>query len=264
MDIPQYEREYRIHVYETSPDERVSIYSLFNYMQDIAAEHAIKLGFGRDDLMKQNQFWVLSRMYAVLGDLPFRDETIIVKTWPFGTENVFALRFYELRFADGRPISSASSSWLILDASTKRIQRPGQTLAMYNSLRESLPLPVRTASRLDEVSSGGSLSSEFKVKMSDLDVNLHTNNVNYLKWTIDSYDFDFMMKHVPASVEINYLAESMLGEKIIIRTSGETGSPLLFRHSITRSADNRELCRIRIEWKERINRQINDNYENIP
>ncbi len=86
----QFEKEYRIHVYETGPDERVNLCSLFNYMQDIASEHAVKLGFGRDDLMKKNHFWVLSRMYAVISDRPFWDETIIVKTWPNGTDNVFA------------------------------------------------------------------------------------------------------------------------------------------------------------------------------
>jgi len=84
-------------------------------------------------------------------------------------------------------------------------------------------------------------------------VNLHTNNVNYLKWTIDAYDFDFMMKHVPSSVEINYLAESMLGENIIIRSSREAGNGLFYRHSIFRTTDSRELCRIRLEWKEHKN-----------
>src|SRR4030042_4531994 len=100
----QFEKEYRVHVYETDPDERVNLFSLFDYMKDIAAEHAIKLGFGRDDLLKRNHFWVLSRMYAEISNWPFRGETIIVKTWPSGTENVFALRFFEIRFADGREI----------------------------------------------------------------------------------------------------------------------------------------------------------------
>ena len=43
---------------------RLNLYSLFNYLQDIASDHAVKLGFGRDDLMRENRFWVLSRMYA--------------------------------------------------------------------------------------------------------------------------------------------------------------------------------------------------------
>jgi len=253
MEIPQFEREFRIHVYETSADERVNLCSLFNYMQDLAAEHAIKLGYGRDDLMRGNHFWVLSRMFAVISEWPFRDETIIVRTWPYGTDSIFALRFYEVLFPDIRIIASASSSWLILDAKTRKIQRPDQNLTRYNSIKEQTGMPLRIASRLDEASPDGDLSSEFRVKPSDLDVNLHTNNVNYLKWTTDVYDFDFMMKHVPSSVEINYLAESMLGENIIIRTSREAGNGLFFRHSIFRTSDSRELCRIKLGWKERKN-----------
>jgi acyl-ACP thioesterase len=253
MVIPQIEREYRVHVYETSADERLNTCSLFNYMQDIATAHAIELGYGRDELMKNNHLWVLSRMYAVIKERPFRGETILVRTWPYGTDNVFALRFYEIRFPDGRIIASASSSWLVIDATTKRIQRPDQTLMIYNPARESAELPVRIASKLDEASRDGEISPEFRVKLSDLDVNLHANNVNYLKWTLDSYDFDFTMKNVPSSVEINYLAESMLDDIISIKTSGEANSKLSFRHSIIRQADSRVLCRIGIEWKELIN-----------
>jgi len=88
MTIPHFEREFRVHVYETFVDEKANICALFNYMQDIAAEHAIRLGYGRDDLMKENNFWVLSRMYAEISEYPFRDERITVKTWPFGTDNV--------------------------------------------------------------------------------------------------------------------------------------------------------------------------------
>ena len=89
---------------------------------------------------------------------------------------------------------------------------------------------------------------EFKVKISDLDVNLHTNNVNYLKWTIDSYDFEFMINHAPTSVEINYLAESKAGDRIYIRTSEDTDSKLIYYHSVIRENDNKELCRIMLGW----------------
>ena len=140
MDKQQFEKEYRVHVYETSPDENVNICSLFNYMQDVAAIHAIKLGYGRDELMKNNNFWVLSRMYGEIAEYPFRNEKIIVKTWPYGTDNVFSLRFFELRLPDGRIIAKASSSWLIIDAK-QADTAPGHSSA--NSLREASLIPVR-------------------------------------------------------------------------------------------------------------------------
>ncbi len=70
--------------------------------------------------MKQNHFWVLSRMYASLSDWPVWNETIVVRTWPSGVDKLFAMRNYELRFKDGRNIGSASSSWLIIDRTTKK------------------------------------------------------------------------------------------------------------------------------------------------
>jgi medium-chain acyl-[acyl-carrier-protein] hydrolase len=250
METPHLEKKYRIFVYDTGPDERVNLCSLFDYMQDIAAEHAIKLGYGRDELVKRNHFWVLSRMYAVISDWPFRGDTVIVKTWPAGTDGIFALRYYEISFPDGKNIATASSSWLIVDRTTKKIQRPDEQLTRYNSDSLHSNATVRTAMKLAETSEKGQQSGLFRVKISDLDANLHTNNVNYLKWVNDSYDLDFVMNHIPASAEINYLAESKFGEEIMIRTSKEEESRISFRHSVVRKDDNRELCRIRLEWNE--------------
>jgi hypothetical protein len=56
MELLQFEKEYKIHVYDTGPDGKLSLVTLFNYMQDIASEHAIKLNFGRDDLMDMGSF----------------------------------------------------------------------------------------------------------------------------------------------------------------------------------------------------------------
>ena len=81
-------------------------------------------------------------------------------------------------------------------------------------------------------------------------MNLHTNNVRYLKWAGDSYNLDFVMNNEPQSAEINYLAESRFDEEIMIRTSVENQNVSFYNHSIFRTNDNKELCRIRIGWTE--------------
>ena len=248
MELQQLEKEYIVHVYETGPDGRLSLHSLFNYMQDIASDHAVLLGFGRDDLMKSNHFWVLSRMYAEISELPQWDDKILVKTVPTGTDKLFAIRNYEVRFSDGRLIAFASSSWLIIDRTTKKIQRPGELLSQYNSISQ-YNSSIRIAEKLSELPGEGLLSSEFKVKISDLDINLHTNNVKYLNWVTDTYDLNFVMHHFPCSAEINYLAESKFNEEIVIRTLKEASNNHFFSHSVLRTSDNKELCRIRLEWK---------------
>jgi medium-chain acyl-[acyl-carrier-protein] hydrolase len=255
MEVPQMSKKYRVYVYETGPEGRVNLWALFNYMQDIASEHAVNLGFGRDDLLKKNHFWVLSRMYAEIHDLPFWNNEIVVKTWPCGIDMFFALRNYELNYPDGKKIASASSSWLIIDRTTKKIQRPGDLLSQYNHVNQEIRSDIRVAGKLTEASPDGQVSQVSKVRISDLDINLHTNNVNYLKWVCDTYDLDFIRNHFPCSAEINYLAESVYDEDIFVRTSEEQGTNIFFNHSVFRKNDNKELCRIRIEWKkERTNK----------
>jgi acyl-ACP thioesterase len=250
MDSLQFEKEYRIHVYETGPDGKLNLYSLFNYMQDIASDHAIRLGFGRDDLMRDNRFWVLSRIYSEVEIWPLWEETIMIKTWPNGTDKLFALRNYEVSYPDGRHIASGTSSWLILDRTTKRVQRPDSILATYNPNLHQEASPIRYASKLENNCQDGKVSAVYKVKISDLDVNLHTNNVRYLNWVCDTYDLDFIMKNEPQSAEINYLAESKYDEEVIIRTSSESDRNNCYCHSISRTGDNKELCRLRIEWRQ--------------
>jgi medium-chain acyl-[acyl-carrier-protein] hydrolase len=249
MELLQFEKEYRIHVYETGPDGKLNLYSLFNYMQDIASDHAIKLGFGRDDLMRDNRFWVLSRIYAIIDRCPLWEDTIILKTWPNGTDKLFALRNYEVKFPDGRQIARGTSSWLILDRTTKKVQRPDSILSQYNPNLHTENSSLRYASKIEPSPENGRISSSFRIKVSDLDVNLHTNNVMYLKWAGDSYDLDFIMNNDPQSAEINYLAESRFDEEIMIKTSVENENGSLYNHSIFRTSDNKELCRLRIEWK---------------
>lgn len=250
MDLLQFEKEYRVHVYETGPDGKLSLYSLFNYLQDIASDHAVKLGFGRDDLMRDNRFWVLSRMYAEIDEWPLWGKNIIVKTWPNGTEKLFAMRNYEVKYSDGRHIASGTSSWLILDRTTKKIQRPDSILAEYNPNLTADKSPIRNAQKLEQTVLDGSNSLLFRIKVSDLDVNLHTNNVRYLKWASDVYNLEFVMRNAPQSAEINYLAESVYDEEIMIRTAEDPDNDRFYNHSIFRVADNKELCRIRIEWND--------------
>ena len=250
-ELFQYEKEYRVNVYETDPDGMLSLAALFNYMQDIASDHAEKLGFGREDLMKNHWFWALSRMYAEIDQWPRWRDTIILKTWPNGTDKLFALRNYEVRFSDGRLAGRGTSSWLVLDYATRRIQRPESALSHFKRNFESQGSPLRYAVKLEPQDMETVQTESFRVKVSDLDINLHTNNVRYLHWINDTYDLDFIMKNSPKSVEINYLSESLFNEEMVISTSADIHAGGFYNHAILRKQDNKELCRIRIVWNHR-------------
>lgn len=249
MDLRTFEKNYRIHVYETGPDGKLALPSLFDYLQDIASDHAVRLGYGRDDLLKLNQFWVLSRICAETAEMPEWGKTVTVKTWPRGVDKLFALRDFEVHDTEGRLIAAASSSWLIIDRKTRRIQRPDNTLSNFKpdpDLKNALP---RNAQKIELARVETRNVSFFKVRLSDLDINLHTNNTRYLKWVIDTLTPEFIMNNIPVFTEINYLAESRFNEEIVI-SMYETGDKNReTSYSVTRQPDDAELCRVRIFWR---------------
>jgi medium-chain acyl-[acyl-carrier-protein] hydrolase len=248
MEKVEYEKSYKIPVYDIGFNGKLSPFALFNFLQDIASEHAVLLKFGKDDLNKENRFWVLSRIAAQIQTWPGWEETVIVKTWPRGTEKLFALRDYEVTYPDGRIVALASSSWLVVDLTTRRVQRPDSVLTSFNTgfpVRSSLG---RNAEKIEKLTEDFVTSKPIRVNISDLDINLHVNNVIYLKWITDSYDLDFRMTHFPLSVEINYLAESRINDEIIIKTSADKNNGKVYNHSVVRAVDNTELCRVQAEW----------------
>jgi acyl-ACP thioesterase len=250
MEYPTLEKNYEIHVYETGPDGRLNLNSLFDYYQDIASDHALKLGYGRESLLKQNQFWVLSRIYTEISELPSWGESVIIKTWPRGTDRLFALRDFEISYPAGQILTKATSSWLIIDRDTKRIRKPDDNLSRLNSGSDSESAVLRNARKLEPVGETGKRKSAFTVRISDLDINLHTNNAKYLEWIADSYELDFILGNIPLSAEINYLAESHVNDPVAVTLTEDSGNDdCTFNHSIMRTSDNTELCRVRIKWK---------------
>ena len=277
--IMELEQKFRIHNYETDTAGSMSPPALFNYLQDIAATHAKGLNWGKENLMKKNQFWVLSRMLVDMDKLPDGGSEIVIKTWPRGVDGIFAMRDFEIRDSGGSRIGGASSAWLVVDAGTRRPVRPGgmlkdlgERVTDTKSLdRNPVKLPAPGESQYNTI--------PFPVKYSDLDTNLHVNNVRYLQWALDAYPLDFRIKNEIRGVEVNYLSESLPGDEVYIGISGEedghseedgnsgkdgysdedrnsgkersNGEEQRFFHTVKRSGDNKELCRIRVRWIER-------------
>jgi medium-chain acyl-[acyl-carrier-protein] hydrolase len=256
MEKLEYEKSYKIPVYEIGFDGQLSPHSLFKYLQDIASEHAVLLGFGKEELLKENHFWVLSRIAAKIYKWPEWEDTIIVRTWPRGTDRLFAIRDFEIVYPDGRPLAMASSSWVVVDLMTRRVQRPNSLLTSFNS---DLPVKIalgRNCTKLEPPSDNYVLTSPFRVQISDLDINLHVNNVIYSKWIADSYDLEFRKLHYASFVEINYLTESRLHDEIIIKTSADKNNDKVYNHSVVRTVDNAELCRVQMQWEDCPQRKV--------
>lgn len=252
----EFEKSYTIPVYDSDSKGRLSAFSLFNYIQDIASEHAELLHFGRGDLQRSNQFWILSRLYAEIERFPLWGETVILRTWPRGTEGLFALRDIEANSKDGGKVAGATTSWVIVDSETRRPQRPDSLLERMNLNFPDRRTTNRNAGKPGAVEQPFTESPTFIVKPSDLDVNQHVNNVKYIQWVTDTFNVSFLSDYSPKTVEVSYLSESVEGDRILIRSNEPTEENNWSLHSVIRIDDGRELCRIMISWHQAPNQKV--------
>lgn len=223
----------------------VSTPFLFWYMQEIAWEHANRLGLGFEHLREDRLFWVLSRFLVKIGRRPKWTEEFELETWSRGTDGFYAYR--DFRFLDdkGKEIITATSTWLVLDLETRRIQRLGKnshlpvyskSLFGYDAGKLNSPDPKEE-------------SEYFPVLFNEIDINQHFNSGRYLERINNSYPSDFHEKHVLKEMEVNFLKEGVASDRLAVRQNRST--PLEHLCCIERESDKAELIRARLVWAEK-------------
>ncbi len=193
--------------------------ALFGCFQEAAGHHARDLGVGREHLDTQGCFWVLSRCWMRVRRYPAWGKEFVVRTWPQGVRRLFALRHFRLLDPGGEEFGSGISAWVILDAAKHRPVRPGPFL-------EHLVLPDEPDVDGDVLEKQPAVAElpelgRLVVPYSDLDVNRHVNNAAYVRWILDSFGEEYHERHQLRSIRIDYLAETLLGETILIQSQSD-------------------------------------------
>jgi medium-chain acyl-[acyl-carrier-protein] hydrolase len=86
------------------------------------------------------------------------------------------------------------------------------------------------------------------VRYTDIDVNRHVTSSRYIGWMLDGYPMEFHFDHEVQALEVNYLGETLAGDVLDVRT--RPLGPAVRGHSLVKEG-GAEVCRARIEWRER-------------
>lgn len=188
-----------------------------NFFQEIAGNHAVALGVGKDDLIAGGHAWILSRMTAVVDSRPQWGDTLIAKTWPRGIDRLFAIRDYELTGTDGTVFARGRSAWVVIDTAKMRPVRP-------NFLTDRIPLNEGRDAVSDGIPSLASepalvRAGERSPAYSDIDYNGHVNNARYVQWIQDILPPEPLEAAAAFRLDINYLSEVRPGMSVALYTA---------------------------------------------
>jgi medium-chain acyl-[acyl-carrier-protein] hydrolase len=242
-----WEETYPTRTYEVDCCNRLSILSMFNFMQDAASKHAQALGVSVRRLLSENCTWLLSRLKIKIAAYPGINDRIQIATWPSGTQRLFALRDFELRNGSNQVVAAAVSAWLVIDVQRRR---PVSILPFVDRLKpleghHVLPDTLDKLPGLDKRTH----EKKFAARYGDLDVNQHVNNVSLAEWVVEGVPSALLKSSAPVQLEINFLAEAFYEDCILAACNPQNSDNTVYHHSLIRQQDGRELARARSVWQ---------------
>lgn len=212
-----WKEHYKLRTFDVDLTNHVKISSIFNFMQESASNSADSLGFGYDQLIDDQLFWVLSRVKIELNPLPSLGDEIIIETWPRGIDKIFALRDFLIYDGDNTLIGKATTSWLMLDGKTKRPVRPD--ILIQRIPPEGIENAIEQVCGKIETNPDMDLVNEVRVGYTDIDINQHLNNVRYIEYILNCFPTDHYKKKRINSLQVNFLSESRYNDTIRIYKS---------------------------------------------
>ncbi len=202
----KYFYEYEIQYQEVDMNRKLRLFTLENYLLNVAGRCADDLGFGIKYLKEQNLTWVLVRLSVEMTYLPTACDHVVFETWIESNIHMLStrnFRMYLLQDGQKQMIGSAKSVWAVLDLTKREIvncfDQPvfadkvdGEVLAMTRA-----PRPVPMTEPDDIV--------EHKIQYSDVDYNRHCNSCKYLEIMLNAKLPDFGDKGF--RIDLNYAKE---------------------------------------------------------
>lgn len=232
---------------ETDPHGRLRPIALLNYLQDAAAAHTQMLGVSVRALLERRLAWVLSRLHLQVERYPLEGEQVRVVTWPSIRGDRFTCREFEVE-ASGEVVARATTSWGVLDATTRRAASvgllPTYPVAPRRAIADDFP-------SLPQVARNGE-SVCFRALRDDLDINGHVNFTVYVRWGLETVPDEVGADFFPSSIEVGYRGEIFAGDEVAgyCRPVDCLEGRRAFLHALA-TPEGREVTRLRTVWNPR-------------
>jgi acyl-ACP thioesterase len=223
-DAKIYENTIQVHSYECDFERCWKPAAFFQHLTEAATIHAAQLGVGFDAMLAQNLFWVHSRMKIKFFTFPHAGDQITIRTWPKTIQQkLFFIRDFEMVDKSERKIAAATSAWLVIDATTRRMVLPHKINLNLPTVpdRYGLDEPLEKLGFSDE----GEERLHEQAGYSAIDMLGHVNNSRYVEWICDCFPLEEYRRRKLDSFQINYEHEVLPGEEVVLSVADTPTDP---------------------------------------
>lgn len=206
----KFNQDYIIPFYLTDLNKRLKPAAFLNLAEEAANYHAQYLGVGYDRMSETQQAWVMSRMKVEFLRLPNWGEKVNLQSWHKGASGFMFLRDFVMSNSCGEAIVKATTSWVVLDITTRRLARRGAFVEFATDETKAIRENViaEPAAKVVVPEDATLIYTNYhSASYSDVDMNNHVNNVQYVVWAMDMLPLDVTATAPLRTLEINFNAE---------------------------------------------------------
>lgn len=218
------------------PNGYLKYTDLCNILQLTAGLHAEMGGISFTDMQAFDQAWVLSRMRVEIHRLPKWRDVVTVKTWINSLKNSRSVRCLEMYVGDEK-IIGCETFWAVINTKLRKpeaLALPHGHFVKYPEGATEKPFSKINIKEQPEV------LQKYTVRLSDLDVVNHANNVKYLEWCLDYCNPERLLNQELQAFEMNFIKELSLGDSVEIGRHNDT---------FTISHNDKTCFALQLEWK---------------
>jgi medium-chain acyl-[acyl-carrier-protein] hydrolase len=234
-------KDWEINFTQCAPNGYLKYTELCNLLQMTAAAHSEIGGISFTDMQEFHQAWVLSRMRVEVTELPQWRDVVTVKTWINSLENSRSVRALEM-YVNGKKNVGSETFWAVFNT---QLRRP-EALALPYEHFELFPDDKATRKTFSKINLNHDKEIVFEktVRLSDLDIVNHANNVKYLEWCLDLADETKILNQEIESFEMNFMKELSLKDQVVIHENNEQDTSIF---SITK--EDKNCFALQLNWK---------------
>ena len=208
------ENEYIVKLSEIGKDNKATNKTILSYLEDIGGMHSNKAGYGIFEIQETHLSWVLLGWRLQVIRRPKYAEKIKIKTWSKGVVKFYTYRDFEIYDEYGNLIIKASSKWVLLDIEKGKIVRIEPEL--IGKYEPELNKSVFESDEFEKIKEPEEYQheTEYTVRRSDIDVNNHMHNLNYIELANEALPENVYRGALFEDVKIIYKKEIKLGEMV--------------------------------------------------
>ena len=223
----KYRHTYIVPYQDVDASRRLRLYSMENYLLNVAGKVADEMGIGIPTLLPMNYTWIITHMNMEMNFLPKHGEEMIIETWIERNAHMLSVRNFRIYQnqdnGEEKLIGCAKSVWAVLNLETREIVNifdhpmfeeaiDGEVLNMARAPRFK---PIVLDDLEDDTQAVKTGEVMHEIQYSDVDYNRHCNSCKYLEWMVNAMRaFD---NQKPFRLDINYVKELYEGEMMWTR-----------------------------------------------